>query len=290
MFPSVLIPLIAALVLSIVVTTTHRRLPPALAARVVTISLIVVLGAALPTLWIVSLGYLAHVPFLDVGLSWCAEIFGPHQRIPSWVGAPSLFLAAVGTVRATKVAQSYRRLRHDLPGAVEIVGHDQPFAVALPGRGGHVVLSTGLLSLLDEREQAVVLAHERAHARHRHDRYLLVAKLAAASLPMTRPLTSRVQFSLERWADEAAVTACGDRGFVAMTLGKVALHNVSPAGILGFTGLGVTARVAALLSPAPTIPGLRTVVILWAAIALTAVLALFQLHHLASLLTALCPD
>ena len=290
MLPFLIGPLMVAMALAVIVTTIHRWLPPVLAARAVTTTMVVVVGAAVPTVLIVSLGYLAHVPFFGLGLDWCAKAFGVHERIPTWLGLPSLMLTVSGSVSAARVVRAYRRLRHDRPGSVEIAGHDRPFAFTLPGRGGHVVVSTGLVELLDESEQAVVLAHEGAHARHRHDRYLLVAQLAAASIPPLRPLASRLQFSLERWADEAAVAECGDRRFVARTLGKVALHSVAPVGAMSFAGLGVPARVAALLAPPVPSPRSPLVVVLWVAIAATGVLAAFQIHHLASLLTALCPD
>lgn len=56
---------------------------------------------------------------------------------------------------------------------------DAPAALAycLPVDGGTTVVSTGLLSALDEREQRAVIAHERAHLRFRHD--LLVLPFAA---------------------------------------------------------------------------------------------------------------
>ena len=289
MFPAVLGPLIVAMALAVIVTTIHRRLPPILAARAVATTVIVVVGAAVPTLLIVSLGYLAHFPLFGIGLGWCAKAFGIHERIPAWIGLPSLTLTIFGSVRAARVLRTHRRLRHDRPGSVEIAGHDKPFAFTLPGRGGHVVVSSGLVELLDDREQEIVLAHEGAHARHRHDRYLLVAQLAAASIPLLRPLASRLQFSLERWADEAAVSECGDREFVAYTLGKVALHGLTPVGALGFAGLGVPARVAALLAPPVPEPRSPLMVGLWSAIAATGALAAFQIHHLASLITALCP-
>lgn len=289
MFPSVIVPLLVAMALAVTVTTVHRRLPPVIAARAVVVTMVVVAGAAAPTLWFVSLGYLAHAPLFRVGFAWCAEVFGVHDRIPSWVGVPSLLLAATGTVQIVSVVRTHRRLRHDHPGSVEIAQHEQPFAFTLPGRGGHVVLSSGLVELLDDDERRVVLAHEGAHAAHRHDRYLLVGRLATATVPMLRPLSSRLQFSLERWADEEAVKGCDDRRFVARTLGKVALHNVAPVGALSFTGLGVPARVAALLSPPAPTPRSSLLIGLWVAIAATGVLAAFQIHHLASLATALCP-
>ena len=289
MLPSAILPLQAAIALAVAVTTAHRNLPPTLAVRAVAVALAVVAGAAVPTVWILGLGYLTHAPFVGSGLRWCLEIFGAHDRISPWIGVPSIFFGAVGAVRALRVVSAHRRLRHDHPGFVEIACHDQPFAVTLPGRGGHVVLSSGLVELLDDDEQRVVLAHEGAHARHRHDRYLLVAQLSAATIPMLRPLASRLQFSLERWADEAAVQECGDRQFVAHTLAKVAFRSVSPAGSLSFAGLGVPARVSALLSPPAPVPRSSLVIGLWLAIAATGALAAFQIHNLASLVTALCP-
>ena len=290
MFPGVLLPLVVAVVVAVAVTTVHRRMPPTVASRLLTVALAVVASAAVPTLWLISLGYLGHLPFLDEGLSWCARMFGIHARIPHWIGIPAVALSSVGVFRTWRVFRLHRRIRHDQPGSVEIAGHEAVFAFTLPGRGGHVVLSSGLVDFLDDDEQSVVLAHEHAHARHRHDRYLLIGQLGAASTPFLRPLASRLQFSLERWADEEAVEARhGDRRFVAHTLAKVALRTVTPVGALSFAGLGVTARVAALLAPAPSRPGASTLIGMWAAIALTAVLAGFQIHHLARLVTAICP-
>ena len=289
-FPTLLLPLLVALTLAGAVTTIHRRLPPILAARAVTVTLGVVAAAAVPTMWILSLGYLAHIPWLGRGFAWCAKTFGVHERIPMWVGIPALGCVAVGVIRATNVIRTYRRLRDDRPGSVDIAQHRTAFAFTLPGRAGRVVMSSGLVELLDDKEQAVVLAHEHAHGRHRHDRYLLIAQCAASTVPLLSPLTSRLQFSLERWADESAVAECGDRGLVARTLGKVALHTQETHVAMGFSGLGVPARVAALLaSPSPP-PRMPAQIVLWTAIAITAVLAGLQIHHLASVIASLCPD
>ncbi len=288
-FPTVVLPFTLAFALAVLVTATHRRMPPIVATRAVMITLAVIAAAAVPTLWIVSLGYLAHVPVLGGKLRWCAEAFGVHDPIPSWLGAPSLLLAIIGIVRVGAVIGNYRKLRHDDPGTVEIAEHARPFAFTLPGRGGHVVLSSGLVEILDEAEQGVVLAHEHAHAHNRHDRYLLIAQVAAALVPFLRPLAGRLHFSLERCADEVAAAHCGDRGFVARTLGKVALHSVAPVGAMSFGGLGAPARVAALLSPPPTPLRSGTGFAMWAVIGMTGMLAAFQIHHLALLVTAICP-
>lgn len=283
---SLLAPSITACVLAVLIAASHRRLPPKLAAHTLLVTLIVMLSAITPTMWLVSLGYLAHLP--AGRLEWCAEALGIHEPIPAWMGVPALAASVIGATRARSVTRSYRRLRCDHHTAIQVTEHFRPFAFTLPGRGGRVVLSRGLVRLLDEDERAIVVAHERAHGVHRHDRYLLTARLADAILPGAKPLTRRLQFSLERWADEAAVAVCGDRRFVARTLGKVALHGAAPAGALGFGGLGVPARVAALLTP-PTPPRAALIGSIWMAIAGTTFLSAFQLHHLGRLVTALCP-
>jgi Zn-dependent protease with chaperone function len=285
----IIAPLAAASVLAIGVTAVHRRLPPKRAAQTLAVTLVVVLGAAVPTVLILSLGYLTHIPLLGTGFEWCARVFGVHENVPAGVGIPASIAAVAGTWGAIKVLRSQRRLSHHHVGPVEVVTHDQPFAFTLPGRAGHIVISSGLVEFLDEDELSVVLNHERAHGRHRHDRYLVFAKLGVAVAPILRPLSSRLEFSLERWADESAALACDNRAFVARTLGKVALGTPSPAMDLSFARLGVAARMTALLEPMATPTTARRMAPLYAGIAVTGLLAIYQLHHLAKLIVTLCP-
>jgi len=285
---SLLTPLAIATVLAVAITTLHRRLTPALAARTATLCVVVLAAAAMPTLWLVAIGYLAHLPFLHGRLDWCAETFGLHEAIGPWLGVPAVLLSVLGIARLGRTLASYRRLRHHHSDGVEVAHHDEVFAVTLPGRGGHVLLSSSLVNMLDEAEQTIVIAHEQAHASHRHDRFLLVAQLAVAVLPPLLPLARRVQFSLERWADEHAVSKCGDRQLVARTLGRVALRSTSPAGALAFSGLGVPARVAALLAP-PTLP-LRSPskLLLFGALGMLTAFSLYQWHHVVLMVAELC--
>ena len=288
MVPSMLLPLAVEIALSLGLTACHRRLPPAVSARLVAVTLAVVIAAAVPTLWIISLGSLTHITVLGGHLMWCAHAMGIERHVPTWIGFAAIGLSAVGLLRLRSVVRSYRRLCHDQSCGVEIADHAKPFAYTLPGRGGHVVVSSALVAMLDSSEQGIVLAHEQAHARYRHDRYLLGAQMAAALLPILRPLAGRLQFSLERWADEAAVAHCGDRRLVARTLGKVALRGAMPAGAIGFAGLGVPARVAALLAPPMTSIRVAGRVVVWSSVAVIGLLAALQVHHLAGLITALC--
>lgn len=283
-----LIPLAVALVLAAVVGATHRWFPPALAARALLATMVVVVAAAAPTVWLLAGGYVAHLPPARAALVWCGDPFGHHQPISPWVGVPALLVTVTGLLRARTVLRAYRSVCNHRPSRVEVAEHDAPFAYTVPGRGGQVVLSSGLLALLDDAEQSVVLAHEHAHASHRHDRYMLVSELAVSVVPVLLPLSRRMLYALERWADEAAVGTCGDRGFVARTLGKVALQRVAPAGALAVGALGVPGRVAALLGPEPVTVRCGGRAALYGIIGVTAALAAYQLHHLGLLLVALC--
>ncbi|MFC9279197.1 M56 family metallopeptidase [Streptomyces collinus] len=101
-----------------------------------------------------------------------------------------------------------------------VVEDETPDAFALPGLPGRVVVSTGMLHTLNESEHAVLLAHERAHLKAHHYAFVALSQLGAAANPLLRPLADGVTYTIERWADENAATATGDRTRVARTVGK----------------------------------------------------------------------
>lgn len=288
MLASLAFPLLVTLAVAAVTTSAHRRLPPRLATRFVTIALVLVVVAALPTALVVAVAFLAHAPVVGFGFEWCAQAMGLHGSVPAWLGAPAVVLIAVGAVRAFRLLRQHRTFRVEHTRPIHVAHSHKPYAVTLPGRAGQIVISTAMVELLDDDEQRIVVAHERAHARYRHDRYLLTAEFAAAVLPPLRALAKRVNYSIERWADEAAAAACGDRRLVAITLGKVALQT-NPPTVAGFSGLGVASRMGALLEPPIPNPHRIHVVALWSSIVVTAGFSMYQLHHLERLLTALCP-
>jgi Zn-dependent protease with chaperone function len=288
MTASMAFPLVVATSLAVLTTSVHRRLPPRLASRFVTVALVLVAVAAVPTMLLVAVAFLAHVPVIGLGFEWCARAFGLHAAVSPWIGVPVVAMIAWGGARTIAVVREHHQLRFDGMGTVHIADSSRPYAVTLPGTAGQIVVSTALLDALDEDERRVVIAHERAHARYRHDRYLLVAAFAAAALPPLRALSRRVAYSIERWADEAAAVVCGDRRLVAVTLGKVALH-VQPETVAGFAGLGVASRMAALLDPPLRTPHRAYVLAMWSAVLTVGAFSAYQLHHLERLLTALCP-
>ncbi|WP_327368405.1 M56 family metallopeptidase [Streptomyces sp. NBC_01217] len=148
-------------------------------------------------------------------------------------------------------------------GDVAVLPDPEPYAYALPGDPGRVVVSTAMIRCLDARERRALVAHERAHLAARHHRYLLAAHLAARANPFLMPLRTAVAFSTERWADEEAARAVGDRRVVAVAVGKAALFSHrAPDASVGFAAFAaasefdsaagpVPRRVAALLAPVP---------------------------------------
>ncbi|MGW6144662.1 M56 family metallopeptidase [Streptomyces sp. NPDC055144] len=130
-----------------------------------------------------------------------------------------------------------------------------PYAYALPGRPDRIVVTTGMLRALDAREREVLFAHERAHLAGRHHLFLATAELAVTLHPMLRGLREPLAYALERWADESAATATGDRALTARAIGRAALAaaRAPGAGSRPRTALAVTAgpvprRVTALLT------------------------------------------
>jgi hypothetical protein len=114
-----------------------------------------------------------------------------------------------------------------------------------------VVVSSGTLRLLDGPERHALLARERAHLRRRHRLFPLALHLMAAVDPLLRPLERAGAFAVERWADEEAGTAVGDRRLVARAIARAALASsrAERAAALSATGGPVPQRVQALLAP-----------------------------------------
>lgn len=284
------LPLAVAVMTALAATALHRRVRPMIAARVLAATLVALLVAALPLLVIVAASFLAHRPPFSDLLAWCRPVLGSHHSIPAWAGVASIAMLIIGAIRTIRTLWTWWEFRCSERRPIEVVASDGLFACTLPGRGGRILVSRGLMTTLEPDEVAVVLAHERTHARFRHDRYLLLGDLATAVLPLLRPLRRRLVFVLERWADEAAVEHVnGNRSLVARTLAVVATsHAAVPAGIHGFAGLSVADRVGALLDPPPANRALPWLAMMAGGAALVTVAGAMQLQQVAPLIVSLC--
>ncbi len=98
-----------------------------------------------------------------------------------------------------------------------------------------------------------MLAHERAHLRHRHHHLRGLAEFAAALNPLLASARDAVAYLVERWADEAAADDVGSRQQAAAALARVALTTATPSApglqALAFHRHAVVERVVALQAP-----------------------------------------
>ncbi|MEU8117993.1 M56 family metallopeptidase [Spirillospora sp. NPDC049024] len=247
------LPLAIMLTLSAVLAKAPSRLHPSWSARLLATTGALTGVAALGTGFFVAVNYAAtlapaaaaHVP------EWA--LFGDDRPVPDAVGVPAAVLSAAGLAAAGRAAaRGAAALRAARADAREPLDTEVPIAVAVPGRRGGVLVSRGLLRKLTAEELHVVFEHESSHLRHRHHRYLAAGALASAVLPPLRPLAARLRLATERWADEDAAEATGDRAAVARTIAKVALAQPrDPGPLSAFAESGVVERVEALMGTPP---------------------------------------
>lgn len=266
-------------------------LRPMLAVRVLTSIAVVVATTTTVLLVAIVVGFAARSAFVLSLIEWC-PVVPLHHHIGYAEGSVAVLLLGAATWRARRLLTLRRWASEGTCGqSLAVLDCDEPIAYAAPGDPGCVVISRGLLDALEPRERQVVVAHERAHLRHGHHRYLLAGELSVAIVPLLRPLVTRLRLATERSADETAVDAFdGDRLLVARTIARAAITRSAHFGLVGgFGGGSVPARVHALIGP----PDSATSIALgMAAGAITAATAMtagsVQIHHLAELIDHLC--
>ncbi len=281
----------AAVVLGVAVLVGLVPLPlrPAVAVQVLTFTSAVAGLLFVLVLAVLSVGFIGGQPLIASVLESCPTV-PVHHRVGWAVGAPAVIgLSAV----SWRMRNVFRRRRWAISGTegrrFAVLEQPEPIAFAAPGTPGCVVVSSGLLGVLEPRERQVVFAHERAHLDQRHDRFLLVTALSTAAVPLLRPVSRRLRHATERCADEAAVVAVGgDRDLVAAAIARVALAS-QDRGRLGFGGGSVPARVGALLGP-PADAAAMPVGLMAAAPFAAAIVGGFtlQIHHFVEVIAHVC--
>jgi hypothetical protein len=248
------------------------RLAHHLAPEAATRTLTALTGiAATATVWalaVLSVGGLGRTGEIQTYARTTPTALAATDPVPRDLGALAALLLAVGLARTARLLwrrrrelRSLRALHDAVPAAGDLIvlASDQPDAYALPGspgRPGHVVVTTAMLHALPADERQVMLAHERAHLRHRHHRYLAVAQAACALNPLLARLRDQIAFQTERWADEDAAHAVGNRPLAARSLARAALAGADmarrgPRTALAYLRHRVTARVGALQAARP---------------------------------------
>lgn len=169
--------------------------------------------------------------------------------------------ATATAARLTRTVARIRRRAHRHAHAVRMVGHRwaqrdvvildaaEPAAYCVSGRPPAIVVTTGAISALDERQLDAVVAHERAHLAGHHLHVVAALRSLAAVFPRLTLITDGAQHVsrlLEMCADDAAARRHG-RG--ALLSGLLALSGVTPLGALGAADIDVLARAERLTAP-----------------------------------------
>jgi Zn-dependent protease with chaperone function len=253
---AVYLPLLLALSLALGVRRIAARGAPAPAARALVAAALVVAASSTWSLTLLALTLLDDVPPL-AALDEHPTLDLP-EPVPGPVALGAAVLLAWGAARLVRDAHrrrdTHRRLRAAGSPHTDLVVADwaAPLAVAVPGKPGHLLVTTGILKLLDADGRRVVFAHERSHLAHRHHRFAAAAAAAAAINPLLAGVRDAVAYLIERWADEDAAQVVGDRDLTARVVARAALATVEPGPTaLGMNGAAAVLRVRALAEPSP---------------------------------------
>ena len=251
---------------------------------------------------LLALEVAATVALAPVGSTWGTALralpgrLRAGQGLPWWAWVAAVVFAAVllrlltvllaSTARTVRERHRHRVLvdlvatRNPLLRGTHVLAHDVPVAYCLPGLRPRVVVSSGVLAALDEREVRAVLEHELAHVTARHDLVVLPFVALGATFPRlaaVRAAREQVALLVEVLADDRA-TRRHDSRVLARALCKVGAGR-APAGGLGIGGPGVAGpaatgsvllRAGRLLDPPPRLPPLGVAAVLAGVLAVLA--------------------
>ncbi|ARP70283.1 hypothetical protein LK07_11380 [Streptomyces pluripotens] len=270
---AVYLPLLLSFLAPLGARPLSERCEPRLATWLLTTASLVLAAASTVSLTLLAVTGLLRIPLLASLGHWSAHT---AQRDDPTEFSIALFAGVLlGTAVLASAHMLWQRARSLAAAALAaacmpthdglvVVEDEVPDAYAVPGLPGRIVVSTGMLHTLDDTEHDILLRHERTHLSGHHYLFVAFAQLGASANPLLRPLATAVTYTIERWADENAATATGDRARVARVVGKAALaaHHGPvraplPGAALGFLGRRnplsaagpIPRRVAALLAP-----------------------------------------
>jgi hypothetical protein len=242
-----------------------RRLPPAVATRLLAVGCVLAAGCGGFVLGVAASLTVARIGGVARLGHWSPAGLRTATPFPALVGVAAGLL--VGALALAGLVVAVRRGRAmigvhlacqglERRGRVAVLDSPLPDAFTTPGPAGRIVVTTGLLRALDAGQRRALIAHERSHLAHRHVWWRLAADLAAAANPLLRRTAAVVAQATERWADEDAAAAVGSRRLVATAIAAAALarrrHGAPDPGYLPAAAGGlVTSRVHALLAPPP---------------------------------------
>ncbi|OLE27572.1 MAG: hypothetical protein AUG49_04870 [Catenulispora sp. 13_1_20CM_3_70_7] len=287
---NIYLPLVAALALGLAGPVLGRRLQPAVATVLLTAAALVTGATSLASLALLASITILRIPRIaaEGRLSDAVLVHGPISPLAGIVAGLAILALAPFAVRAGirlwhESVRTYRLAKafSAHPASIAVIQDPRAQAFAVPGipsLPGHAAIPTrivatdSLLRTLDEHQRRAMFAHEQAHLRRRHHLYLLLTNLAVIANPLLWRLPEAVTEATERWADEDAAAAVGDREVLARALGRAALSNL-PRTVPAMAQAHVGRRVRALMAPPPprrralaAVVGVAVAATVWASI------------------------
>jgi beta-lactamase regulating signal transducer with metallopeptidase domain len=254
---AVYLPLVLPLLAAMAAWPLAERLPPIAATWLLTGGAVALAAASSAALGLLALSALLRMPLVDTIARISPSVISHNDpaSVPVAVVAGALLTAAAAAAcralwrRAGALIAAGRQAR-GLPGTAQVVvvPDEAADAYTLPGWPCRIVITVGMMRALTPAERQVMLAHERAHAAGFHYLFTTAARLAAAANPLLRPLATAVGYTAERWADERAAAALGDRELTARAIARAALAAAAapPRRANPVVALGMVARSAEL--------------------------------------------
>jgi Zn-dependent protease with chaperone function len=141
--------------------------------------------------------------------------------------------------------QEYANLLAEFEGMssvpVMLVERDEPLAMAIGGKGPRILVSRGLMSLLERDEVETTVAHELMHLKHHDAEFKVFSTVFSRILffdPFSKFFDPAVHREREYLADEMSGRSTGKPAALASALLKIANNGTPPKAAWGLSILG----------------------------------------------------
>ncbi|MFE5324544.1 M56 family metallopeptidase [Paenibacillus sp. NPDC056579] len=212
---------------------------------------------------------LCHTMIRSLGMLWVGYILNAIVfstfALSIWIAARQLYLSR----RFYRKLMSWRSdsLTHDLNQrysggqySIAVVQCSKPMAFAMGLIKPQIVLSTGLVDMLDRRELEAVIHHETYHRNHYDPLKTFLMSLCASVMwyiPILKSFHQNYKIVREVLADNYAISKTGDSVHLGSALLKLLKGNSPvqmPFSHVSFSDTSINFRIRQLLDPQTELP------------------------------------